>query len=76
MRLAPATRHRSFWRADAVQAWSESRRAQPLAAEVALLQKDNAHLMRRLARADAIIAVQKKLADLLGIPMAPDGDVP
>ena len=48
----------------------------PLAAEVALLQKNNAHLTRRLARADAIIAVQKKLADLLGIPMAPDGDVP
>jgi len=48
----------------------------PLAAEVALLQKDKAHLTRRLARADAIIAVQKKLADLLGIPMGPDGDVP
>jgi transposase len=48
----------------------------PLAAEVALLQKNNAHLTRRLARADAIIAVQKKLADLLGIPMAPDGDEP
>jgi transposase len=48
----------------------------PLAAEVALLRKDNAHLTRRLARADAIISVQKKLADLLGIPMASDGDVP
>jgi transposase-like protein len=48
----------------------------PLAAEVALLRKDNAHLTRRLVRADAIIAVQKKLADLLGIPMASDGDVP
>src|SRR5450755_2830216 len=48
----------------------------PLAAEVALLQKNNAHLTRRLARADAIIRVQKKLADLLGIPMASDGDVP
>src|SRR5277367_4608228 len=33
----------------------------PLAAEVALLQKNNAHLTRRLARADAIIAVQKNL---------------
>ena len=31
----------------------------PLAAQVAILQKDNAHLTRRLARADAIIAVQK-----------------
>ena len=50
--------------------------ANPLAAEVALLRKNNALLTRRLARADAIIAVQKKLADLLGIPMTPDGDVP
>ena len=54
----------------------KSPRPNPLAAEVALLQKNNAHLTRRLARADAIIAVQKKLADLLGIPMASDGDVP
>jgi transposase-like protein len=46
----------------------------PLAADVALLRKNNADLTRRLARADAIIAVQKKLADLLGIPMAPNGD--
>jgi transposase len=48
----------------------------PLAAEVALLQKTNAYLTRRLARADAIIAVQKKLADLLGIPIGPNGDEP
>ena len=48
----------------------------PFAAEVALLQRNNADLTRRLARADAIIAVQKKLADLLGIPMTPDGGVP
>ena len=50
--------------------------ANPLAAKVALLEKNNAHLTRCLARAEAIIAVQKKLADLLGIPMTPDGGVP
>src|ERR1700712_2046950 len=50
--------------------------ANPLTAKVALLEKNNAHLTRSLARAEAIIAVQKKLADLLGIPMKPDGDVP
>jgi transposase len=50
--------------------------ANPLAAKVVLLEKDNAHLTRSLARAEAIIAVQKKLADLLGIPMTPDGGVP
>ena len=43
----------------------------PLLAEVALLQRNNAHLTRCLARADAIIEVQKKRADLLGIPLAP-----
>jgi transposase len=48
----------------------------PLSAELASLQRDNAHLARCLARAEAIIAVQKKLADLLGIPMTPDGGVP
>jgi transposase-like protein len=48
----------------------------PLEAKMAVLERNNADLTRRLARADAIIAVQKKLADLLGIPMAPDGGVP
>jgi transposase len=48
----------------------------PLAAENASLRKNNDHLARCLARAEAIIAVQKKLADLLGIPMTPDGGVP
>ena len=48
----------------------------PLVAEVAVLQRNVAHLTRCLARAEAIIAVQKKLADLLGVPMAPDGDGP
>ena len=48
----------------------------PLTAEITSLRKDNDHLTRCLARAEAIIAVQKKLADLLGIPMMPDGGVP
>src|ERR1700693_5672880 len=48
----------------------------PLTAEITSLRKDNDHLTRCLARAEAIIAVQKKLADLLGIPMTPDGGVP
>ena len=48
----------------------------PLTAKIALLEKNNAHLTRCLARAEAIVAVQKKLADLLGIPMTPDGGAP
>lgn len=43
----------------------------PLAAEVALLQRSNADLTRRLARAETIIDVQKKVAALLGL--TPDG---
>ena len=43
----------------------------PLAAEVALLQRTNADLTRRLARAETIIDVQKKVAALLGL--TPDG---
>src|SRR5208337_1863834 len=47
----------------------------PLAAELAAVQRDNNRLARRLARAEAIIDVQKKVAELLGIPLAPsDGE--
>lgn len=42
----------------------------PLAAELALVQRDNARLSQRLARAEAIIDLQKKVAELLGIPLA------
>jgi transposase len=47
----------------------------PLAAELAVVQRENNRLTRRLARAEAIIDVQKKVAELLGIPLAPsDGE--
>ena len=47
----------------------------PLAAELAAVQRENNRLTRRLARAEAIIDVQKKVAELLGIPLAPsDGE--
>src|SRR6478736_2658806 len=48
----------------------------PLAVEMAGLQRDNARLTRRLARAEAIIEVQKKVAELLGLPLAPSDDLP
>ena len=50
--------------------------ANPLAGELAALQRDNARLARRLARAEAIIDLQKKVAELLGIQLAPSDDVP
>lgn len=42
----------------------------PLSAEMSLLQRDNVRLTQQLARAEAIIEIQKKVADLLGIPLA------
>src|ERR1700674_2524908 len=50
--------------------------ANPLSAEVASLQQENARLTRRLTRAEAIIEIQKKVAALLGIPLAPSDDEP
>lgn len=43
--------------------------ADPSASELQRLQHDNAQLSRRLAVAEEIIAVQKKLAELLGLPL-------
>ncbi len=48
----------------------------PLAAELVRLQQDHARLTRRLTRAEAIIDIQKKVAALLGIPLAPSDDAP
>ena len=44
----------------------------PLARRVAELERDNARLARRLHQAEAIIAAQKKLSEILGLstPMA------
>ena len=48
----------------------------PLAAELAQAKRENARLGRRLEHAEAIIDIQKKVAALLGIPLAtlPDSD--
>jgi transposase-like protein len=48
----------------------------PLTAKVVQLQKDHARLVLRLTRAEAIIGIQKKVAELLGIPLAPSDDAP
>jgi transposase-like protein len=48
----------------------------PLSAEVVTLQRNNARLTQRLARAEAVIDIQKKVAALLGIPLASTDDVP
>ena len=72
----------SAWRrqrdAGAYEALSPVRRgpkpsqSNPLAAD---LLKENARLRRRLERAEAIIELQKKVAELLGLPAMPgDGE--
>lgn len=51
-------------------------KADPLAAENAALRRENARLQAKLERAETIIAVQKKLSDLLGLPMPNETDEP
>src|SRR6202795_4463821 len=47
----------------------------PLTAELAQARRENARLGRRLEHAEAIIEIKKKIAALLGIPLAtPDSD--
>jgi transposase-like protein len=46
----------------------------PLTTEMAALQRENLRLTRRLARAEAVIEIQKKIATLLGIPLDPSDD--
>lgn len=47
----------------------------PLARQVAELQREKAHLERRLKQAETIIEVQKKVSEILGIPLkSPAGD--
>jgi transposase-like protein len=38
------------------------------------LERENAKLRRRLQRAEAVIAIQKKASELLGIPLSPLDD--
>ncbi len=42
--------------------------------KVAKLERENARLARELERAKAIIEIQKKVAELLGIPLAKPGE--
>jgi len=47
------------------------KRSNPLASQVAKLEKENHRLQEQLRKAQLIIDVQKKVADLLGIPLPP-----
>jgi transposase-like protein len=41
--------------------------------ELARFVRENARLRRKLAQAEAVIEVQKKLSEILGIPLTPPG---
>ena len=48
--------------------------ASPLARRVAELERDKARLERRLKQAETIIEVQKKVSEILGIPLTTAAD--
>lgn len=50
------------------------RKADPHAAEIARLQRENERLKAQLARAELIIDVQKKLSRMLGLPESPSDE--
>ncbi len=78
------TSHLSSWRvqrdAGALGALSPKKRgprkaeSNPLAPQVAQLQKDKTRLEKKLKQAEAIIEFQKKIAAMLDIPMSPFDD--
>ena len=75
------TSHISKWRKQHARGGVPTLRAQargpqpapaaPLQAEVARLRKENARLQARLAQAETIIDVQKKVSQLLGATLPP-----
>ncbi len=52
------------------------RRTDPQAEEIARLRRENERLQQQLQRAETIIEVQKKLSQLLGLPVEPARDEP
>ena len=50
------------------------RKADPQAAEIARLQRENERLKAQLERAELIIDVQKKLSQMLGLPETPSDE--
>jgi transposase-like protein len=50
------------------------RKASDVTPQVKQLQREKAHLEKRLERAEAIIDIQKKVSELLGIPLKRDKD--
>jgi transposase len=70
--LAKWREHRERAEREALAPQKRGRKAQetnPLAPRVAELERDKERLQHRLQQAEAIIEVQKKISELLGIPL-------
>ncbi len=74
--------HLSIWRRQRVQGQLQGlrpakrgRKADPQAAENARLQRETVRLKAQLERAELIIAVQKKVSQLLGLPEIPSDEL-
>ena len=71
--------HLSNWRRQrrtgALKALAKKRgrKAKPVDEEKLRLERENERLRRKLAQAEQIIEIQKKVASLLGIPLETDG---
>jgi len=74
------TRWRRQWEQGSLAALSPKKRGRPaapsspLARRMAELERENAQLTQRLRQAVTIISVQKKVSEILGIPLKPGDD--
>ena len=74
------TTWRRQWEQGSLAALSPKKRGRPaapsspLARRVAELERENAQLTQRLRQAETIISVQKKVSEILGIPLKPGDD--
>jgi len=68
------TRWRAQRRAGQLEPHKRGRRADPQAAELARLQRENQRLKAQLERAELIIDAQKKLCQLLNLPGYPEDE--
>lgn len=68
------TRWRAQRRAGQLEPQRRGRKANPQAAELARLQRENQRLKAQLERAELIIDAQKKLCQLLNLPSYPENE--
>jgi hypothetical protein len=70
--MACGTQARRTGGADAAPPWPEGESVDPRDKKIAELERETRRLQARLERAEGLIAVQKKVAQLLGIPLTND----